>query len=194
MNRFTAVLLMTLVLSGCATPGMRTRAIGYYSGEWTFNGGHELWLRADGSYVWRQSLFYCGPDEHGNIGWFNEETGKWAIYGNRLVLEKVRRLISNSYVEGLYFDRHREFSLGGALGARVLVSGRAEDMVALKEEKDPNSDQHEMIPITDLRDHISIVTKEFLEEGTEKTPNNKPSSGSQAPGVPVVPSSGASGQ
>jgi hypothetical protein len=122
--------------------------------------------------MWRQSLFYCSPDENGNSGWFNEEYGKWTISGGQIALLKNKRLISNSYVEGLYFERHRVFTIGGSLGSRVLVSGQGEDMVALKEEKDPNTEYRMTVPITDLRDHIGIVTKEFIEGIDVKEPES----------------------
>jgi len=128
--------LSLMVGSGCATLTERDAAVGYYVGEWTFNGGFELWLQADGSYLWRQSLCYCGPDEHGNIGWSVDEQGTWSFDGQTIALS--RRVSADDRSPATeYFARHRVFVVSGRRGGRTLVSRVANDLVTLKEAPEP---------------------------------------------------------
>ena len=130
--------MLIACLAGCTIAPQHAIDSGYFTQEWTFNGGTEFWIRPDGTYVWRQSLFYCSPNEHGDIGWFNQEQGTWTAVGSTIALHRASSVISNSYVAGLYFDKHRSFAVGGSKGHRVLLSGAADDTITLKEAEDTN--------------------------------------------------------
>jgi hypothetical protein len=151
----------------------RQSATGYYTGEWTFNGGLELWLRSDGTYLWRQSLFYCSPDGNGNIGWSNDESGKWSIRDRQVKLQRTSGTTANAYVENLYFARHRIFSVAGVRGERALVSGSAEDMVALKEaDASPVSPGKAIrVDVHQLPDYINRISVEDLKNSQQPSPS-----------------------
>ncbi len=103
----------------------------YFSDTWAMNGEIELWLFADGSYAWRQSLFY-DYSPGGIAGWYNQEQGKWSESDGKITLHKTWELIANRDMARLYFERYREFAIERTgRGHRMLVSYAGKDLLVL---------------------------------------------------------------